>query len=301
MVFSRSNPRPAFFTNATIHAESGQRGKRKKTSTELQKDVNLCQNKTNLVLIRSRQKSCEARISVEFVKYSPDMVNRILPRPRTAPCFRNAVMQSTRTGKSQSSQPTVAQSLRYPRHKDPLDDAVDNVLELHMTKRTRLERAASCDLAEVSNRGQGMGSGEIMIKRSVSALALKPCLGRISFEEFRLQHPSSVVSTKAIIHTASGQRNKMKKSRFRLPKVAPNVCRGTANFVRNTLRSKSYEARTSLKLVNGCSAMEDTILQRPSSAPRRPNRPFATNGHMDGKLIIIPALGNPKQNNVKLD
>ncbi|KAL9964432.1 hypothetical protein ACROYT_G028075 [Oculina patagonica] len=172
--------------------------------------------------------------------------------------FRNAFLELLRMKKLRASQPTVG-SVRYVRRKVPFG-AVEDALELnYVTKRSRLVRTASCDLAVVSDCVHGR-LHKTMLKRSMSAPALKECPSLSSLDDSLLQQPSSIVITTAIIHAERGQKNNKKKNIAELPKDV-NLSKGNANLVRS--RSKSFHARTSTMFAENCPDMDDAMLKRP--------------------------------------
>lgn len=177
--------------------------------------------------------------------------------------FRNAVLELLRLRKPRATQTTVG-PLRHARRKD-LSSAKDLKLD-DVANPPGPTRAESCDLAVDSYRFHGMGSGEIILKRSMSAPTLIECRSPSSIDDFQPQQPLSVMLTTAIIHAEDGQRGQMKTNIPELPNDV-DLSQGTANIVRNTVRPKSCDARTYVEFADCGPDMGDTISQRPWTAP----------------------------------
>ena len=180
--------------------------------------------------------------------------------------FRNAVLELLRLKKPRATQAAFG-PLRHARRKN-LSSAKDLKLD-DVVNPPCPTRAESCDLAVDSYRFHGMGSSEIMLKRSMSAPALIECCSPSSTDDFQQQQqqqPYSIMLTTAITHAEDCQRGQMKTNKPELPNDA-DLSQGAANIVRNTFRPKSCDARNSAEFAECCPDMGDTISQRPWTAP----------------------------------
>ncbi len=153
--------------------------------------------------------------------------------------FRKAALELLGVRRPEAIQPAVGAAARFVRRKDPLGSLEVVQVWQKDEQHTRVKRAASCDLAVVSDRGiDGGRSREIFLKRSMSAPTLDKISG--SVDCLQLQQPSSVIVTTAIIHTESGGRYQAKTSNRELPQDAIKP-QDTSHLVRNITRSKSWD------------------------------------------------------------
>ena len=172
--------------------------------------------------------------------------------------FRNALLELLRIKKPRTTQPSVG-SVRYVRRNDQLGSANDALDLKDVSKHTRLIRTVSCELAVVSDCVYG-NPYKIALKRSMSAPTLEEYCGLSSLDDFKVRQPSSIILTTATVHFQTGQRDKMNKAKTKLSKDV-NLSQFAENGFRNTSRSKSFHARTSVI------AKKDTMLKRPRTAP----------------------------------
>ena len=229
--FEVRQPSSIILTTATVHFETNQRDKMKKTIPKFSKDVNLSRGAANGFRNTSRSQSFHAGTSV-IAKSCLDIEDKILKT--------------------------------HVRRKDPFAVVEDVLDRQQVAKHTRLISTVSCDLAVVPDCVHGRPN-EIMLKRSMSAPTLKECYNASSLDELELRQHSSVTVTTATIHIQTGQRDKMKKT---IPELSKSVklSQGTANRVRNTSRSQSFHAGTYVN-AKSCPDIKDKILKRPRTAP----------------------------------
>ena len=88
------------------------------------------------------------------------------------------------------------------------------------------------------------------VETTMSAPELKDYCALSSLDDFEVRQPSSIILTTATVHFKTGQRDKMNKT---IPKLSKdvNLSQGMANGFRNTSRSKSFHARTSVNAERG--------------------------------------------------
>ena len=182
--------------------------------------------------------------------------------------FRNAVLEMLRMRKPQTTQPAVG-IVRYVRRKN-LFAAEEDVLELqNVDKPTCLQRAASCDLAVVSDPVHEL-SHKIKLKRSMSAPSFDNGISLLV--GLQPKQPSSFLITTATINFESaGVQNKATKRRSSINLKLPNDVKSqsTANRIHKIYRSKScMDSSISVRFSNSCSNAKDRIFKiRPKSAP----------------------------------
>ena len=112
--------------------------------------------------------------------------------------FRNGLLELLRKRKRRAIHTTEGAGRNFKR-KDPFGTVEDALQLKFVAKSSHLMRAASCDLAVVSDCVHGK-SYEMMLKRSMSTPTLQECHNLRSLDVFQQPQPSSiVVTTSALI------------------------------------------------------------------------------------------------------